>query len=157
MDTGKEVVARAALKVMAPFGFALAGGNALAAHGLGERPSDDIDLFTVQGESTTFEAACHAAIQAWTSHGWTVVTRRRVPFFAQFQIDGEGFTVNADIHESGCDIHRRASATKPSPLTEQSRTPPAQEATVARQRGAHSLILPRESRGRIDATPWDQP
>ncbi|MEO3777565.1 nucleotidyl transferase AbiEii/AbiGii toxin family protein [Micromonospora sp. B11E3] len=39
-------VARLALVVARQHGFALAGGQALIAHGLGARPTEDIDLFT---------------------------------------------------------------------------------------------------------------
>jgi hypothetical protein len=39
-------VARIALKVAAEHGFALAGGNALVAHGVLQRPTEDVDLFS---------------------------------------------------------------------------------------------------------------
>jgi hypothetical protein len=39
-------VARIALTVAAEYGFALGGGHALVAHGLVQRPTEDVDLFT---------------------------------------------------------------------------------------------------------------
>jgi len=39
-------VAAVALRAAAPYGFALAGGNALMAHGVVERPTQDVDVFS---------------------------------------------------------------------------------------------------------------
>ncbi|HEY2280471.1 MAG TPA: nucleotidyl transferase AbiEii/AbiGii toxin family protein [Streptosporangiaceae bacterium] len=41
-------VATIALRVAARYGFALAGGNALIAHGVIDRPTEDVDLFSDQ-------------------------------------------------------------------------------------------------------------
>ena len=59
-------VARIALRVAARYGFALAGGNALIAHGVIDRPTEDVDLFSDQetgvGQAAdTVEAALQAA------------------------------------------------------------------------------------------------
>src|SRR6266849_2035879 len=48
-------VATVALRVANRYGFALGGGNALIAHGLITRPTQDVDLFT--NEETGVEAA----------------------------------------------------------------------------------------------------
>ena len=48
-------VAAIALAAAARHGFALAGGNALMAHGIIDRPTEDVDLFTDQ--ETGVEAA----------------------------------------------------------------------------------------------------
>jgi hypothetical protein len=45
-DPFQTSVAGIALAAAAPYGFALAGGQALMAHGLLSRPTEDIDLFT---------------------------------------------------------------------------------------------------------------
>lgn len=49
-------VAAIALRAAARHGFALAGGNALIAHGIIDRPTDDVDLFSDQ-ESGVADAA----------------------------------------------------------------------------------------------------
>jgi hypothetical protein len=49
-------VATIALRTAARHGFALAGGNALIAHGIIDRPTDDVDLFSDQ-ESAVAAAA----------------------------------------------------------------------------------------------------
>jgi hypothetical protein len=41
-------VGSVALAAAAPHGFALGGGNALVAHGIITRPTQDVDLFTDQ-------------------------------------------------------------------------------------------------------------
>ncbi|MGH3259736.1 MAG: nucleotidyl transferase AbiEii/AbiGii toxin family protein [Streptosporangiaceae bacterium] len=59
-------VAAIALRAAARHGFALAGGNALLAHGITSRPTEDVDLFTddehgVEAAATTVEAALRDA------------------------------------------------------------------------------------------------
>jgi hypothetical protein len=46
MEPRHERIARIALAAGARHGLALAGGYAVAAHGMGNRPSGDVDLFT---------------------------------------------------------------------------------------------------------------
>jgi hypothetical protein len=55
-----RAVAAIALRAAAPHGFALAGGNALIAHGVTDRPTQDVDVFT--DEQGAVEAAA-AAVQ----------------------------------------------------------------------------------------------
>ena len=59
-------VAAIALSAASRYGFALGGGNALIAHGVIDRPTQDIDLFTdnehgVQAASRAVETALRAA------------------------------------------------------------------------------------------------
>jgi hypothetical protein len=46
MEPRHERIARIALTAGARYGLALAGGYAVSAHGMGNRPSGDVDLFT---------------------------------------------------------------------------------------------------------------
>ena len=48
IDELQREVATVALRAAARHGFALAGGNALIAHGIVDRPTDDVDLFSNQ-------------------------------------------------------------------------------------------------------------
>lgn len=64
-DLHREVAA-VALRAAARHGFALAGGNALIAHGVIDRPTEDVDLFTdrehgVAAAADAVEAALRAA------------------------------------------------------------------------------------------------
>jgi hypothetical protein len=47
-------LAQIGLRVGGPQGFALAGGNAVAAHGILEGPSEDVDLFADWQRRATF-------------------------------------------------------------------------------------------------------
>jgi hypothetical protein len=58
-------VATIALRVAARYGFALAGGNALIAHGVIDRPTEDVDLFSDQETGVAAAAdAVEAALRA---------------------------------------------------------------------------------------------
>jgi hypothetical protein len=66
-------VAVIALRAAARHGFALAGGNALIAHGIVDRPTDDVDLFSDQ--ETGVAAAAQAVEDALREAGFE--TERR--------------------------------------------------------------------------------
>jgi hypothetical protein len=58
-------VAAIALRAAARHGFALGGGNAMIAHGLVDRPTEDVDLFTDKDDGVTAAAAgVEAALRA---------------------------------------------------------------------------------------------
>ena len=64
-DLHREVAA-IALRAAAPHGFALGGGNALIAHGITERPTQDVDVFSdehggVEAAADAVEAALRDA------------------------------------------------------------------------------------------------
>jgi hypothetical protein len=61
-------VATVALRVAQRYGFALGGGNALIAHGLISRPTQDVDLFT--NEETGVEAAAGSVEAALRAAGF---------------------------------------------------------------------------------------
>jgi hypothetical protein len=61
-------VAVIALRAAAPHGFALAGGNALIAHGITERPTHDVDVFS--DEQGGVEAAADAVEAALRDGGF---------------------------------------------------------------------------------------
>lgn len=63
-------VAATALAAAAGHGFALGGGNALLAHGIISRPTQDVDLFTDQEHGV--EAAADAVEAALRGAGFTV-------------------------------------------------------------------------------------
>ena len=61
IDRLQADVARIALDVAGAHGFALAGGNALVAHGIVQRPTKDVDLFSNEAGGP---GAVTAAVQA---------------------------------------------------------------------------------------------
>jgi alkylhydroperoxidase family enzyme len=64
----REVVA-VALRAAARYGFALGGGNALIAHGVIDRPTEDVDLFTDRDRGVA--AAADAVAAALREAGYT--------------------------------------------------------------------------------------
>jgi Nucleotidyl transferase AbiEii toxin, Type IV TA system len=61
-------VAAIALRAAARHGFALGGGNALIAHGIVDRPTEDVDLFTNEDDGVA--AAAGAVQQALVAAGY---------------------------------------------------------------------------------------
>ncbi|MEV6689872.1 hypothetical protein AB0M35_00140 [Micromonospora sp. NPDC051196] len=59
MDPFHERLARTGLAAATRFGFALAGGYAVQAAGLLERPSEDVDLFTAWDRRDEFAGGEH--------------------------------------------------------------------------------------------------
>jgi hypothetical protein len=68
IDELQREVATIALRTAARHGFALAGGNALIAHGIVDRPTDDVDLFSDQ--ETAVAAAADAVEGALRAAGF---------------------------------------------------------------------------------------
>lgn len=68
-------VAGVALAAAAGHGFALGGGNALLAHEIISRPTQDVDLFTDQEHGV--EAAAEAVEVALRTAGFAVSGRRQ--------------------------------------------------------------------------------
>src|SRR6266508_1228365 len=62
-------MATVGLRVIDDDGFVLAGGFALRADGFGDRPSDDIDLFTNVMDSDRFDAAVGKLVGAYRADG----------------------------------------------------------------------------------------
>ncbi|MGI9064758.1 MAG: nucleotidyl transferase AbiEii/AbiGii toxin family protein [Pseudonocardiaceae bacterium] len=86
MDEYHERLARVGLEALAPYGFCLAGGYAVQAHGLLERPSEDIDLFTTAASEAQFPDATAAAIAAYSANGLAVATLLANPAFARLSV-----------------------------------------------------------------------
>ena len=73
IDEFQREVAAIALRAAARHGFALAGGNALIAHGIIDRPTDDVDLFSDQEAGV---AAAADAVEAALREAGFQVSRR---------------------------------------------------------------------------------
>jgi len=72
MDPFHERLAKVALAACGQYGFALAGGYAVQAAGILERPSEDVDLFTVRTRLAEMDDAISAVVAAFTAEGMTV-------------------------------------------------------------------------------------
>jgi hypothetical protein len=70
MEPRHERIARIALAAGGRYGLALAGGYAVSAHGMGSRPSGDVDLFTSWQRRGEFPEMAAAVIAALESAGY---------------------------------------------------------------------------------------
>ncbi|ABP53057.1 hypothetical protein Strop_0576 [Salinispora tropica CNB-440] len=68
------------------YGFALAGGYAVQAAGLLERPSEDLDLFTAWDRRNEFTAAVTAVVHVYRDDSLTVETKRQYDTFARLAV-----------------------------------------------------------------------
>ena len=57
-------------------------GYAVQAHGILDRPSEDIDLFTASGRRGDFAAAVDAVIDGYRAAGYSVDVVRQFEIFA---------------------------------------------------------------------------
>lgn len=89
MNPLQERLARLGLVVTARHGFVLAGGNAITAHGLSERPTRDVDLFTNDRDPERFATAVAEAVRAYEQAGLTVEVRRQVEQLVQLRVRDE--------------------------------------------------------------------
>ena len=86
-----EIAPRAA----GPFGFALAGGYAVQAYGIGDRPSGDVDLFTDWQRRADFPASVDAVVAAFAEHRYAVRVAARGESFARLLVTAPGVTGEA--------------------------------------------------------------
>jgi hypothetical protein len=77
---------RIGLRAGGPFGFALAGGHAVAAHGILQRPSEDVDLFADWQRRADFPAAVDEMIAAYRDEGYQVEIDHRTETFARLYV-----------------------------------------------------------------------
>lgn len=75
-----------ALEAAGSFGFALAGGYAVQAHGFLSRISSDIDLFTDVRAESSFAQAVDAVIAAYQREGFQVEVEVRSASFARLSV-----------------------------------------------------------------------
>jgi hypothetical protein len=68
------------------YGFVLAGSGAIREHGLVDRATYDIDLFTNRYDAPSFDRAVDEARNVLEAAGYGVVERRRAQYFAQLSV-----------------------------------------------------------------------
>ena len=77
MEELQDRLARIGLGRLGDYGFVLAGGYALQAHGLVKRMSEDVDLFTDRWDVQDFAQAVRSVCDAYEQAGLVVVVARR--------------------------------------------------------------------------------
>ena len=96
MEPRHRAIAEIALKVAGPYGFALAGGYAVRAYGIGDRPSGDVDLFTDWQRRADFPAAVDAVVAELERHQFTVEVIARSETFARLLVAALGDTADSE-------------------------------------------------------------
>ncbi|AGZ39386.1 nucleotidyl transferase AbiEii/AbiGii toxin family protein [Actinoplanes friuliensis] len=87
MDPRHRRLAEIALSAAgSDYGLALAGGYAVREHGMGDRPSGDVDLFTDWQRRADFPAVADLVIKALTENGFLVDVDARADTFARLLI-----------------------------------------------------------------------
>lgn len=86
MDPVHLRLAEIGLRVAGRYGFALAGGYAVQAHGILDRPSEDVDLFTAWERRSEFAVAVDAVMNAFDAAGYRVEVSQRFETFARLDV-----------------------------------------------------------------------
>ena len=97
MDSFHQGLARIGLDAAERYGFALAGGYAVQAAGFLQRPSEDIDLFTVWERRGEFEAAVSAIVGAYLAAGLGVQAERRHDTFTRLTVSDGVQTAKVEL------------------------------------------------------------
>jgi hypothetical protein len=97
MDPYHERLARVALEAAGSFGFALAGGYAVQAHGFLRRMSSDIDLFAKFSAESDITRAVDAVIDAYQRDGLQVETELRTESFARLYVKSATDTARVEL------------------------------------------------------------
>jgi len=79
-------LAQIGLRTVEKYGFVLAGGYAISANGMGDRPSMDVDLFTDRLDSDRFAEALERLRAAFIDAGLQVEDKTIGPMFADLTI-----------------------------------------------------------------------
>lgn len=86
MESRHERIARVALAAGARSGLALAGGYAVSTHGMGNRPSGDVDLFTSWQHRDEFPELTSAVIAALDDAGYKASVVMSAATFARLAV-----------------------------------------------------------------------
>lgn len=97
VDQQRELT-RTALAALEPYGFVLAGSGSIREHGLIDRPTEDIDLFTVMDYKGLFPQAVLALRERVERAGWEVTVSRQSDTFARMAMSlPDGQEINVDL------------------------------------------------------------
>ncbi len=79
-------------------GFALAGSGAIREHGIIDRPTEDVDLFTASQDVAAFAVAVDQVVADLRADGFDVEQTRQAPQFARLHLaTGDGLHLDVDL------------------------------------------------------------
>lgn len=97
-NDAQRAVTRIALTGIARAGFALAGSGAIREHGVIDRPTEDIDLFTPMQDVDKFARAVERVMRDLRENGYEVQEVRRTEHFARLEVrTGDGLELAVDM------------------------------------------------------------
>lgn len=85
------------LQAVEEYGFVLAGGYAISANGIGDRPSMDVDLFTNRFDPDRFADAVARVRDAFAAVGLVVEDKTIGPTFADFHVSDPSTGDHSDV------------------------------------------------------------
>jgi hypothetical protein len=97
VDAFHQGLARIGLDAAERYGFALAGGYAVQAAGFLQRPTEDLDLFTVWERRSEFETATRAIVEAYLAAGLAVASERRHDSFTRLTVSDGVQTAKVEL------------------------------------------------------------
>jgi hypothetical protein len=97
MDPFHEQLARVALGAAGSFGFALAGGYAVQAHGFLNRMSADVDLFAEASAKFDFSEAVSAVVSAYQRDGLEVQIEVLAGSFARLNVTSASDSAKVEL------------------------------------------------------------
>jgi hypothetical protein len=97
MDPFHERLARIALEAGTSYGFALAGGYAVQAHGFLSRLSADVDIFASSRSEVDFLSAVVAVVAAYRREGLVVDVDLQGPSFTRLAVTSGGETAKVEL------------------------------------------------------------
>lgn len=89
MEDRHRQIAQIALAAAGRYSLALAGGYAVQAHGIGQRPSGDVDLFLAWDRHGEFDRALDAVTDALARENFAVKVLIRGATFARLQVTAD--------------------------------------------------------------------
>lgn len=96
-DPQREIT-RVALRSLEGTSFVLAGAGAIREHGLVDRPTEDVDLFTSDVDLSRFSSAVDAVVLGLREAGHDVAELRRLDQFARLEVTtADGRQVDIDM------------------------------------------------------------
>lgn len=93
----QKSITRAALNVLGDRGFVLAGSGAIREHGMIDRPTEDIDLFTSRNDPAAFAESVNTLIVALRGIGYTVEQIRTAQTYARLEVRHGDDALHVDL------------------------------------------------------------
>ena len=90
-------ITKTALNLIVDSDFALAGSGAIREHGLINRPTEDIDLFTTSVDEEDFATNTDLVIDGLMAGGYQVTLRQRAARFTRLIVEKDDMAVNIDL------------------------------------------------------------